>query len=68
MAAPKDGSLAAAPGGGGGVPTEKDASLVAPDKDECAVCMDSYEAPVVTPCNHWFCRCGGVSCCAVLCG
>lgn len=23
---------------------------------ECVVCLDVLEVPVVTPCNHWFCK------------
>eukprot|EP00887_Chlorella_sp_A99_P003475 scaffold7.g3475.t1 len=34
---------------------ERDYGLVAPE-DECAICIDSFEVPVVTPCSHWFCR------------
>lgn len=33
-----------------------DPSLVAPDDDLCPVCMDAYQEPAVTRCNHWFCR------------
>jgi hypothetical protein len=34
---------------------DRDLSLVAPD-EECAVCMDNFEAPCITSCSHWFCR------------
>ncbi|KXZ53508.1 hypothetical protein GPECTOR_7g958 [Gonium pectorale] len=40
---------AAAAGGGGDVPVPEDVT-------ECPICVDNMEEPVVTPCNHWFCR------------
>lgn len=33
-----------------------DRTLVAPDDDLCPVCMDAYQEPAVTRCNHWFCK------------
>jgi hypothetical protein len=33
-----------------------DESLVAPADEECAICMDAYEEPAVTTCNHWYCK------------
>jgi hypothetical protein len=35
---------------------QKDPSLVAPTDDECSICMDAFQDPVVTSCNHWFCK------------
>lgn len=32
-----------------------DSTLVAPDDDVCAICMNDYERPALTPCGHWFC-------------
>ena len=32
-----------------------DAGLIAPD-EECAVCLNAFERPTITPCGHWFCR------------
>lgn len=32
-----------------------DASLQPPEDDVCPVCMDTFERPTVTQCNHWFC-------------
>ena len=43
-------------------PTENDVAdrtpdhtLVAPDDDVCAICMNLFEKPALTPCDHWFC-------------
>jgi superfamily II DNA/RNA helicase len=33
-----------------------DESLVAPANEECPICMDAYEEPAVTTCNHWYCK------------
>ena len=33
-----------------------DESLVAPAGEECPICMDAYEEPAVTTCNHWYCK------------
>ena len=30
--------------------------LYAPDDDQCPICIDTYQDPVMTQCNHWFCR------------
>ena len=30
--------------------------LIAPP-DDCAICFNQYERPVMTPCRHWFCMC-----------
>lgn len=62
------GQLAGAPGAPGAV--REDASLVPPGDADCSVCLDAFERPVATPCNHWFCRewCAGPgrapACCA----
>ena len=34
-----------------------DASLVAPhdEEDVCPICMNEYDQPTMTTCNHWFC-------------
>ena len=41
-------------GSGGSASITVDESLVAPE-EECPICMDAYEEPTVTTCNHWFC-------------
>jgi superfamily II DNA or RNA helicase len=33
-----------------------DPNLRAPNDDVCAVCMEGYEQPTLTSCQHWFCR------------
>ena len=42
-------------GSGGSASITVDESLVAPE-EECPICMDAYEEPTVTTCNHWFCK------------
>lgn len=32
-----------------------DPNLVAPE-EECSICLDNMENPVLTLCNHWFCK------------
>lgn len=50
-------AAAAAPGGvGSNVNVEEDSTLHVPEALECPVCLDSFEAPVMTPCHHWFCK------------
>jgi hypothetical protein len=34
----------------------EDPDLVAPEGEDCAICMDIIQNPLMTPCNHWFCR------------
>jgi hypothetical protein len=53
--APKDIVVHHLPGRAGAVPLElADSGLAAPEDQECVVCLDEMENPVVTPCHHWF--------------
>ncbi|KAK9827580.1 hypothetical protein WJX81_000554 [Elliptochloris bilobata] len=41
-------------GGAKGGRIAHDEAMIAPDED-CAVCLNPYERPTKTVCNHWFC-------------
>ena len=44
------------PNGGPRNPVPEVPGLHPPDDMECAICLDTPEGPVATPCNHWFCH------------
>jgi hypothetical protein len=39
-----------------GVAVPEDATIAVPEELECPICLDSFEAPAMTPCHHWFCK------------